>query len=221
MTTIVDPEPSLSRKRLNEGKCDPGGRFWCGSMDPDSGSADGSLYVLDGDLGYRRALSDLVAPDGIAWNRDGRTMYVADTRRGFIYAFGFDPGSGNLGQRRVFADLGGLPGGPGGAAVDCDDHVWSAQFDGGCLIRYDPSGRIDRVVRLPVTRPTSLTFGGAGYRQLFVTTSMHGLTKAQLHAEPLAGRVLVLDVGVAGLPPIAFDHRFGAAATAAGVGAHP
>jgi sugar lactone lactonase YvrE len=99
-----------------------------------------------------------------------------------------------------------LPGGPDGAAVDTDDHLWSAQFDGGCLVRYDPKGRVDRVVRLPVTRPASCAFGGPGYRQLFVTTAARGLSPEALRGEPLAGRVLVLDVDVAGLAPIGFGH---------------
>jgi sugar lactone lactonase YvrE len=134
-------------------------------------------------------------------------MYGADTRRGLLYAFDFDDAGGRLGERRVFADVGGLPGGPDGATVDREGYLWSAQFDGACLCRYDAAGRMDRVVRLPVTRPTACTFGGRGYRRLFVTTAMRGLAPERLRDEPLAGRVLALDVGVAGLPPAAFAPR--------------
>jgi sugar lactone lactonase YvrE len=134
-------------------------------------------------------------------------MYVADTRRGRIDAFDFDADAGEVGARRPFADLGALPGGPDGACVDAEGHLWSAQFDGGCLIRYDAKGRMERVVRLPVTKPTSCAFGGRDYRELFVTTATRGMSASQLAAEPLAGRVLVLDVGVAGLPPVPFAGR--------------
>ena len=104
----------------------------------------------------------------------------------------------------MFADLGAMPGGPDGATLDADGYLWSAQFDGGCLVRYAPDGAMDRVVRLPVTKPTSCGFGGPGYRQLYVTTATRGLGEDDLRAEPLAGRMLVLDVGVAGRPPIPF-----------------
>ena len=203
-TPVHDPEAHLPRNRMNDGRCDPRGRFWCGSMNPDSGLAEGSLYVLDADLACRREHGGYLTPNGIAWTLDARTMYVADTRRGVIYAFAFDVERGTLGERRVFADLGSLPGGPDGATVDAEGFLWSAQFDGGCLIRYEPSGRMDRVVRVPVDKPTSCAFGGADCRTLFVTTATRGLDANARAAQPLAGRVLALDVGVAGLPPVRF-----------------
>jgi len=205
MTPIADPEPGLPGNRLNDGKCDPAGRFWCCSMNPESGTADGSLYVLERDLRWRKLHGGYFTPNGLAWSRDGTTMYFADTRRGLVYAFPFDVRTGAIGERRVFADVGALPGGPDGATVDEEDHLWSAQVDGACLIRYAPDGRMDRVVRLPVSRPASCAFGGPGYRQLYVTTATRGLDEAQRRAEPLAGRVLVLDVGVGGSAPVAFD----------------
>jgi sugar lactone lactonase YvrE len=204
LTPIVDPEPGLPHNRLNDGKCDTAGRYWCGSMNPESGTADGSLYVLDRALRCRKVIDDLVTPNGIAWSDDGATMYLADTRRGQIYAFAFDAAAATLGERRLFADLGAMPGGPDGATLDADGFLWSAQFDGGCLVRYAPDGTMDRVIRLPVTKPTSCGFGGRGYRKLYVTTATRGLSEDELRAEPLAGRMLVLDVGVAGRPPIPF-----------------
>ena len=209
LTPIVDPEPETPQTRMNDGKVDAAGRFWCGSMNPDSGVAEGSLYVLDAAQNYRRVLGDWLTPNGIAWSLDQKTMYVADTRRGEIYAFPFDVATGELGARRVFADLGAFPGGPDGAAVDCEGFLWSAQFDGGCLMRYAPDGTLERVIRLPVSKPTSCAFGGAGHRQLFVTTASRGLGPDALRGEPLAGRMLVLDVGVGGLPPQHFDRAAG------------
>lgn len=204
LTPIVDPEPDLPANRLNDGKCDAAGRYWCGSMNPESGTADGNLYVLERNLRCRKVLDDLLTPNGMAWSDDGATMYLADTRRGHIYAFAFDAAAGALGERRIFADLGAMPGGPDGATLDADGYLWSAQFDGGCLVRYAPDGAMERVVRLPVSKPTSCSFGGPGYRQLYVTTATRGLGEDDLRAEPLAGRMLVLDVGVAGRPPTPF-----------------
>ena len=201
---ILDPESGKPNNRLNDGKCDPSGRFWCASMNPESGTADGALYVLDSELRCTRMHGDYFTPNGLAWSLDGRTMYFADTRRGYLYAFPFDATNGMLGERRVLADLGGMPGGPDGATIDTEGFLWSAQVDGSCLIRYDAQGRMERVVRLPVTRPTCCVFAGPDYRTLFVTTSTRGLNAAQLRAEPFAGRLLVLDVGFAGLPPVRF-----------------
>jgi sugar lactone lactonase YvrE len=202
---LHDPEPHLPANRLNDGRCDPAGRYWCGSMNPESASADGSVYVLEPDGRCRHVLGDLLTPNGIAWSPEGDRMYLADTRRGLIWCFGYDVRDGRLGERRVFADLGALPGGPDGATVDEEGFLWSAQFDGGCVIRFAPDGRIDRLLRLPVARPTACGFGGDDWRTLFVTTGTRGLDAHALREQPLAGRVLALDVGVRGLPPVRFE----------------
>ena len=204
MTPIHDPEPDNPGTRMNDGKCDALGRYWCGSMNPESATADGSLYVLGRDLHCTRVLDDLVVPNGMTWSADNRTMYLADTRRGLIWAFDFDLERGTIDNRRVFADYASMPGGPDGATLDAQGYLWSAQVDGGCLIRYAPDGRIDRVVRVPVSRPTSCAFGGDGYRELFVTSATRGISADDLLAEPHAGRVIVLDVGVSGVAPVPF-----------------
>lgn len=204
-TPIVDPEPQRRANRLNDSKCDPRGRLWFGSMNPDSGVADGSLYVLETDGTCRHVAGDLVTPNGHAWSLDGRTMYLSDTRRGYIYAYAFDVKTGDLGPGRIFADLGAFPGGPDGATTDSEGYLWSAQFNGGCLIRYAPSGAVDRVLRLPVSKPTSCAFGGDNYATLYVTTASRGLSESRLQGEPFAGHVLALDVGVRGLPPVRYS----------------
>lgn len=202
---LVDPEPGLPHNRLNDGRCDAAGRYWCGSMNPESGTADGSLYMLESDLRCHKLLDGFFTPNGLTWSLDGATLYIADTRRGLIHAHAFDLASAALGPARLFADLGSLPGGPDGATVDAQGYLWWAQIDGGCLLRYAPDGRLDRVLRLPVTKPTSCAFGGRDWRQMFVTTATRGLSDDERQAQPMAGRVLVLDVGVAGLPPVAFQ----------------
>ena len=135
MTPLVDPESDLPLNRMNDGKCDAAGRYWCGSMNPDAATADGNLWVLDADLRCTKVLDDFLTPNGMTWSLDGKTLYLADTRRGYIYAFAFDVATGALGERRVFADLGAMPGGPDGAPLAADGNLWSAQFDGGCLVR--------------------------------------------------------------------------------------
>jgi sugar lactone lactonase YvrE len=211
---FLDPEPLLAHNRLNDGKCDAQGRLWCASMNPDSALAEGTLYALEGSGRCRAVLGGWLTPNGMTWSPDGNTFYIADTRRGTIEAFDFDAHGGELRNRRPFADLAALPGGPDGATVDRDGFLWSASFDGGCLVRLDPQGRIDRVVRLPVSKPASCAFGGPDYRTLFVTTASRALSASRQAAEPLSGRVLALDVGVAGLPAHAFAGRLTGGATA-------
>jgi sugar lactone lactonase YvrE len=201
---IVDPEPDRPRNRLNDGRCDAAGRYWCGSMNPDSGTADGSLYVLDRTLTVRKVRDGYFTPNGMTWSADGRTMFVADTRRGLIQQHDFDAASGALGEPRLFADFGSQPGGPDGATVDAEGGLWWALFDGGCIVRFAPGGHLHKVVRVPVDKPTACAFGGRDGRTLFVTTASRALGPTGLQAQPLAGRVLALDVGVAGVPPTAF-----------------
>jgi sugar lactone lactonase YvrE len=137
-------------------------------------------------------------PNGLAWSPDGRIMYFADTLAGAIDAFDYDLTDGITSNRRAFARTAGQPGGPDGATVDADGFLWSAQYDGGCVTRYTPDGRVNRRVALPVQRPTSCAFGGPRLDTLFVTTASQELSAAELAAQPLAGRVLALDAGVCG-----------------------
>ncbi len=204
LAPIVDPEPERPRNRLNDGRCDAAGRYWCGSMNPDSGTADGSLFVLDRALTVRKVRDGYFTPNGLTWSSDGRTMYVADTRRGVIHQHAFDPVAGTLGEPRLFADFGSQPGGPDGATLDAEGGLWWALFDGGCIVRFAPDGHLQKVVRLPVDKPTACTFGGPDGRTLFVTTASRGLGPTGLQSQPLAGQVFALDVGVAGVPPTVF-----------------
>ncbi len=201
---LVDPEASTPQTRMNDGKCDTRGRFWCGSANPESGIPEGRLYRLDAQGGCVAQDGAWYMPNGIAWPPDDRIMVMADSRRGCIFAWDFEAGTGTLGARRVFADLGAYPGVPDGATFDAEGFLWSAQFGGACLLRLAPDGRIDRVLRLPVSRPTSLAFGGAGHRRLYVTTATRGLDAAARAREPLAGRVLAIDAGVGGMAPMRF-----------------
>jgi sugar lactone lactonase YvrE len=192
------------RSRFNDGKCDRAGRFWSGTMRTGGASGREKLCRFEAGRGLAPVDWGFTTCNGLGWSPDDRTFYLADTAAARIYAYDFDLASGAVANRRVFAQLAAGAGRPDGLAVDADGGVWVANSGGWGLTRYDPEGGILRSVRLPVPRPTSCVFGGAGLATLYVTSSRLGLSRRQRADAPLSGGLFVLEVGVRGLP----DHRF-------------
>ncbi len=217
MTTIdwiADPEPDQPLNRFNDGKCDRQGRFWSGTMYDLPGPPDGYherepvgvLYRLDGDHGCHAMADNIRVSNGLAWSPDGSVMYFSDSPQREIWAYDYDSATGDLGERRIFAEIPDTPGRGtcDGATVDAEGYYWSAEFRGSRLVRYAPDGSVDRMVDLPVSRPTSCAFGGDDLATLFATSARIMLSAAELAAELLAGALFVLDVGVGGLPEAEF-----------------
>ncbi len=196
---LVDPEAGGAVNILNDGRCDRLGRFWVGSMSRTMERASGRLYRLE--HGRLDAIDDGIwVANGVCWSPDDTRMYFADSHLKTIFVYDFDLAAGAIGPRRVLATMDDRPGVPDGSSVDAEGFVWNAVFDGGCLIRYAPDGRIDRTVPLPVSRPTACAFGGADLATLYVTTARFRLAPDKLATEADAGGLLALDVGVKGLP---------------------
>jgi sugar lactone lactonase YvrE len=149
--------------------------------------------------------------NGLGWSPDDRLMYFTDTLARTIYVYDFDVDEGVIRNRRVFAQSPDNMGVPDGLAVDSEGFVWSAQWDGWQVIRYSPKGTIDRIVSLPVPRPTSCTFGGPDLSTLYVTSARIRLSGSQLAEAPLSGSVFAYESGVRGLPDNIF--RWTGAAT--------
>jgi sugar lactone lactonase YvrE len=183
--------------RSNDGKCDRQGRFWMGSMDESQRAQRGSLYRLAGrDL--TAVLGGLDVPNSLCFAPDGRTMYFTDTPSKTIWAFPYDPASGELGARRVFVQTDASES-PDGATVDAEGYLWSARYHGGRVVRHAPDGSVDRVVEVAARQVTCCAFGGPGLTTLFITTATQNLSPEQLAAQPAAGHLLALEVGVKGL----------------------
>ncbi len=138
--------------------------------------------------------------NGLSWSPDGARLYYADSPTGQVDVFDYDMATGEATGRRVFADLSGFDGVPDGLTVDGDGYVWVCMWDGGVIRRFAPSGSLDAVVPVPVSRPTSVAFGGQDMADLFVTTASIGFSAAELAPQPLAGRLLHLRPGPVGLP---------------------
>jgi sugar lactone lactonase YvrE len=194
----------FAAERLNDGRCDRHGRFWVGTMDRRLREPVGALYRVDPDLSVHRVLGGITLSNGIAWSPDDCVMYHCDTAAAVIRVHDFDLAGGVASNPRVLVRFAGGEGRPDGCAVDAEGCLWVALVEAGMVVRFDPSGKRMRELRLPVSRPTSLCFGGEGLRTMFVTSMRHGMTPEELAREPLAGSVFALDAGVAGLPETRF-----------------
>ena len=196
---IARPDP-VPTNRFNEGKCDRRGRFWTGTMDDRLTHHAASLFRVDPDLSVTRVLDGIGISNSIVWSLDDTEFYFADTLDGRIDRFDYDADTGALSNRRKIVDLAGTGIGPDGSTIDTEGYLWNAQWDGWRLARYAPDGRLDRVVRLPVQKPTSCMFGGPDLRTLYVTSAVWDLTPEQLRDQPQAGGLFALDVGIGGVP---------------------
>jgi L-arabinonolactonase len=203
MSILHDLHADLPEHRCNDGKCDRQGRFWTGTLNDVTQAPEGGLFCI-GRHGSRKMLSDIRIPNSIAWSPDGSTMYFTDSPDRLIYAFAFDVATGELSQRRVFARI-APPAVPDGSTVDAEGYLWNAEYDGWRLVRYAPDGAVDRIVDLPVQRPTNCAFGGANLETLFITSASQELNRNELALQPSAGKLLAIKPGVQGLHEAEFD----------------
>ena len=192
-TVAVGPTPM----RMNDGVCDPAGRFWAASMAYDNTPGAGGLYRVDPDGTVTLALSGLTVANGPAFSADGRTMYLSSSTDGRIDVHAVDD-DGTLDVGRSFVQLDSSLS-PDGMTVDDEGYLWVAIWDGAAVHRYDPEGELDTTIALPTSRPTSCWFGGSDRSRLFITTATYGLVD-----DDAAGRVYAVDLGVTGPPAVAF-----------------
>lgn len=201
----------------NDGKCDPQGRFWFGPMyeplAPAPTAEPAASPLLRFDAGTRRCVPETHAvnvSNGIAWSADGRTMYHSDTKKKTIYIYEFDGASGTVGERRRFAVVDAPDdGGPDGGAMDSEGCYWSAIFGAGKLLRFDPVGRVEREVAMPVRNPTMPAFGGPDLRTLYVTSARQTTSLLNRWFNPRDGGLFAFEAPAAGLPtPLASAEYF-------------
>ncbi len=204
ITNIASPEAARPGNRFNDGKCDRRGRFWAGTLAIDTTPGHGSLYRLDPDGRCTLMDEGFHVSNGLGWSPDNRLFYFTDSGTKRIYVYDFDLDSGDITNRRTFVELPDGVGTPDGLAVDANGYVWSAHWDGWCVTRYSPDGRVDRVINLPVPRPTSCAFGGPDLSTLYITSARIRLSAQQLAEAPLSGSVFAIKAGVKGLPETPF-----------------
>ncbi|MBS7707798.1 SMP-30/gluconolactonase/LRE family protein [Chelatococcus asaccharovorans] len=190
--------------RINDSRCDRQGNIWFTTMWDFGRERTGSVYRVDRHLALTRVLDGLTVPNALCFSPGGDRAYIADSAVGAIDCLELGAEEGVSHRRCAFVPAGEVAGKPDGATVDAEGFIWNARFGAGLLARFSPDGRLDRLVPLPVSNPTSCSFGGADLGTLFITTATQGLSPAQRAAEPLAGAVLAFEPGVRGLAEPAF-----------------
>jgi sugar lactone lactonase YvrE len=197
LASVEEDQPA---NRFNDCKCDPQGRLWAGTMSKHRSPGAAALYRLTDGAALERVVAGTTISNGLAWSPSGDRMYFIDSPTQRIDVFDFDARSGAVADRRAFTEVDVLDGMPDGMTVDVEGGVWVCLFGGAAVRRYGDDGKLDAVFALPVANATSLTFGGPGLRTLYVTSGRRRPSEAQPAAEPLAGAVLAIEPGVAGLP---------------------
>jgi sugar lactone lactonase YvrE len=192
----LEVEADRPSNRSNDAKCDPAGRLWLGSMSDAGDVPVGSLYRVDVDLTLTRVLEGTTISNGLGWSPDGRRMYFVDSPTRRVDVFAYDAGTGHVSDRSVFVETSAFPGVPDGLAVDVEGRVWVAMHDGAAILRFSPDGRHVGTLEMPVPRPTSCCFAGPSLDRLVITTAADD--------DGTGGHLFVCDVGVAGMPTIAF-----------------
>lgn len=204
LRVIARPEAHLPKNRFNDAKCDPAGRFWAGTMGPDRGQS--ALYCLEPDLSLNRKVDGATISNGIAWSLDGSTMYYIDTPTQMVVAYDYRKETGAITNRRVIIEVPAEAGAPDGMTIDEEGKLWIALWDGGRVVRWDPAtGKELAEVKVPVTRPTSCTFGGPNLDVLYITSARSGLREEELSAQPLAGALFCCRPSVRGLAAVDFE----------------
>lgn len=202
---IANPESYLPNNRFNDGKCDPAGRFWAGTMNLNEKEATGSLYSLDSGWCVRKVLGGITVSNGLTWSPDYRTMYYIDSPTKEVWAFDYDLYTGIIKNKRVVVRIPEGEGVPDGMTSDCEGALWVAQWDGWKVSRWNPyNGKKLMEVHVPAARVSSCVFGGENLNELYITTARFGISVEGLLKQPLAGGIFKLKTNVRGLETFKF-----------------
>ena len=213
---LAQPEAGHAHVRMNDGACDPQGRFWAGTMAYDESPGAGTLYRLELDGRCCTVLTGLTISNGIGWSPDGTTMYLSDSGTGSVDAFDFDGATGAINGRRTLVYVAEPGMAPDGLTVDEEGDIWVGLYGGWAVRRYRPDGSLRGSVAMPVAQATSCAFGGPDRRTLFVTTGRERLDEAALERQPDAGRVFaVTGLGARGAGCAPYRGRVPSAGTLA------
>ncbi|MDA0837493.1 MAG: SMP-30/gluconolactonase/LRE family protein [Planctomycetota bacterium] len=199
-------EEIVNSVRFNDGKCDPAGRFWAGTMAYNGAKGAGKLYRLDPDFTLHTMLDSVTISNGLVWTSDNSTFYYIDTPTGRVDAYDYDHQSGNISNCRTAVQIPSGQGGPDGMTIDSEDMVWVAHWGGSCVTRWNPrTGVLLETVEVPGAKQiTSCALGGPDLDDLYITSASLGLKDAGLEEQPDAGNLFRVKVNAKGVPAAGF-----------------
>ena len=200
LVALTDP----ARNRMNDGKCDPAGRFIAGTMDMDEKAATGSLYSLSGDQ-LKTLYRGVTISNGLAWSPDYKTLYYIDTPSHEVKAFDYDVQTGEIANQRVAFHIPKSLGWPDGMTSDMQGNLWIAMWGGAQVTRWNPnSGQLLEQIPVPAFQPSSCIFGGKDMDKLFITSARKEMSEANLKKYPFSGGLFRVDTNVEGMPSFEF-----------------
>ncbi|ULQ57777.1 SMP-30/gluconolactonase/LRE family protein [Flavihumibacter rivuli] len=203
---VAHPESTLIGNRYNDGKPDPSGRFWVGSMSLKEEKGAGSLYRIDHDHSVHRMINKVSISNGLAWDVERNLFYYIDTLTSVVMAYDYDPATGDISRPRVVIRIPEKEGYPDGMTIDSEGKLWIAHWAGWKVSRWDPfSGRQLQSFSLPAAKITSCCFGGQGLSDLYITSARKGLSAEQIEQQPHAGALFVIrNCGSKGFAPFRY-----------------
>ncbi len=195
LTTVIEGLPEEQEARFNDVIADPEGRVFCGTLSTLSPQRPRCLYRLERDGSMARILEGIGISNGMGFTPDLKRMYYTDSSKGEIYVFDYERSSGAIRNQRVLIRIPASEGEPDGMTVDEEGFLWSARWNGGCIVRFSPEGREVLRVRLPARKVSCLTFGGRDHRDIYISTA--GGDQRELEG-PGAGALFCVNLGIAG-----------------------
>lgn len=208
LTFLINPLPDSSI-RFNDGKCDPSGRFWVGTMAMNLKKYAAVLYRFDNDKSIHLMIDSVTISNGIVWTADKKTMYYNDTPTGTVQGFDYNDTTGEISNRRVVVEIPkGIGGGPDGMTIDADGNLWVAMFGGGSVLKFNPhNGELIGKITVPAPNVSSCAFGGRDLKTLYITTARIGMSAEKLKAFPLSGGVFSVKPGIRGVPAFFYNEK--------------
>jgi sugar lactone lactonase YvrE len=205
---IENPEGHLPGNRFNDGKCDPAGRFWAGTMPLSEDKPTGSLYMIAADRSAVKREGAITISNGLAWSLDHKVLYYIDTPTLEVVGYDFDMENGNITNKRTIINIPKEEGFPDGMTIDNEGMLWIAHWGGWQVTRWNPStGKKLSAIKLPVSNVTSCIFGGESMKDLYITSARKGLSVAELEKQPLAGSLFVIkESGFTGVEAYTFKN---------------
>jgi len=206
---IANPEEGIEGNRFNDGKCDPAGRFWAGTMNMNGEKRAGTLYRLDTDSTIHAMIKNVSISNGIVWSIDATKMYYIDTPTRKVIAYDYDNATGDISNPRTAVEVPSEMGAPDGMTIDAEGNIWVALWGGSAVGCWNPkTGEMLRTIEVPAKNVTSCAFGDDDLGTLYITTARQGTSDEELEKYPNAGGVFKTRPGVKGVEAFFFKGEF-------------